>query len=81
MDADVAAYYLACSLGIMGPEDGSLDKFRDAKHVFWSANPLGEALVRFLDNLVECDVLEFQSDGVHYRWNGSFIGTWENKIR
>ena len=27
VDADVATYYLACSLGLMGPEDGTLDKF------------------------------------------------------
>jgi len=77
VDADVATYYLACCLGLMGPEDGSLHKFRDAKHVFWGASELGESLGRFLDTLVQRGVLEFKTDGLHYRWNSSFKGTWE----
>lgn len=78
-DSDVATYYLACCLGLMGPEDGSLDCFRNAKHVFWSANQLGEALGRFMDQLVECGVLEFDDAGTNtrYRWNPSFKGSWE----
>jgi hypothetical protein len=78
VDADVATYYLACCLGLMGPEDGSLDGFRDAKHVFWGANELGESLGRFMDQLVACGVLEFdQQTSYRYRWNPSFKGSWE----
>jgi hypothetical protein len=79
VDADVATYYLACSLGLMGPEDGSFEEFRGAKHVFWSANQLGDALGRFMDTLVECGVLEFAGTGnmPAYRWNSSFKGDWE----
>jgi hypothetical protein len=75
VDADIATYYLACCLGLMGPEDGSLDRFRDAKHVFWGANELGENLGRFLESLVACGVLEERD--LRYRWNSAFKGTWE----
>jgi len=79
VDSDIATYYLACCLGLMGPEDGSLDGFRNAKHVFWGANGLGEFLGRFLDQLVEHGVLEFDDSGTsyRYRWNPSFKGSWE----
>jgi hypothetical protein len=64
----------------MGPEDGSLDGFRRAKGVFWSKNVLGETLRHFMQQLVQCGVLEFDdSDGrYHYRWNPSFRGYWES---
>ena len=79
VEGDVAEYYLACSLGIMKPEDGSLDGFRRAKHVFWSRNELGESLRDFMQNLVERGVLEFDDSGgrYHYRWNPTFKGSWE----
>jgi len=78
-DADVATYYLACCLGLMGPEDGSFNGFHNAKHVFWSANRLGESLGHFMDELVACGVLEFDDSGTNcrYRWNRSFKGSWE----
>jgi hypothetical protein len=75
VDADVAMYYLACCIGLMGPEGGSLDKFRDAKDIFWSANEIGETLWRFLDSLVACGVLEKRE--LEYRWNSGFKGAWE----
>ena len=79
VDSDVATYYLACCLGLMGPEDGSLNEFHHAKHVFWGANQLGESLGRFMAELAECGVLEFDDEGTNcrYRWNPSFKGSWE----
>ena len=81
VDSDVATYYLACCLGLMGPEDGSFSDFRQAKAVFWGANELGESLGRFLDRLVECGVLEFDDTAPHYRfrWNPAFKGSWEDQ--
>jgi hypothetical protein len=78
-DFDVATYCLACCLGLMGPEDGTLAEFRRAKHVFWGANPLGEVLSHFMQGLVNCGVLEFDDSGPNcrYRWNRSFHGSWE----
>jgi hypothetical protein len=78
-DSDVATYYLACCLGLMEPDDGSLAGFRNAKRVFWGANPLGECLGRFIHELVACGVLEFDDSDTNsrYRWNPSFKGTWE----
>ena len=79
VDSDVATYCLACCLGLMGPEDGSLDGFRSAKHVFWGANELGESLGRFMDQLVACGVLEYDDSGTNsrFRWSPSFKGSWE----
>ena len=79
VDSDIATYYLACCLGLMGPEDGSLEEFRDAKHVFWSANDLGDSLGGFMQELVRCGVLEFDDSeaSYRYRWNPLFKGSWE----
>ena len=67
-DFDAAGYRLACCLGIFpngapGP-----------KHLYWGANPLGESLGRFLDELVSLGVLEFDDAGTNlrYRWNPAF---------
>ena len=76
VDADVAAYYLASCLGLVGQEDGSMDGFRDAKWVFCSGNPTGNALYAFLDKLVELGFLEFDAKGVKYRWNSAVSQTW-----
>jgi hypothetical protein len=48
-----------------------------AKHVFWSNNPLGNALHAILDRLVEIEALELNDD-VQYRWNSAFKGSWED---
>ena len=76
VDGDVATFYLACSIGIMLVEDGSLDGFRDAKWVFCSGNPTGDALWAFLDKLVELHFLEFDAVGTRYRWNPAVQATW-----
>jgi len=71
-DSDVAMYKLACSLGILPPEDGSFDGFRACKWVFRSANPLGDELGGFLSDLVACKVLEFDERTRRFRWNPSW---------
>jgi len=74
-DFDAAAYKLACCLGILPPDDGSTSGFGATKHLFWGANVLGESLGRFLDELVKCEVLEFDDKGTNlrYRWNPKFV--------
>lgn len=53
-DFDVAAHAIGVGLGVFGP--GS--KMRDHKHVFWTDNPLGNALDEVLHALVEGGVLD-----------------------
>lgn len=77
VDADVATYYLACCLGLMKEEDGTLDGFRDAKAVFCSRNEIGDALWQFIEALQKLSVLEFDDKDIKWRWNPSFKGDWE----
>jgi hypothetical protein len=78
VERDIAAYYLACSLGLMGPEDGSLEGFREVKHVFCSDNHLGLALDNFMLALVTSGVLEHDDVGSNdrFKWNPSLKGGW-----
>ena len=75
VDWDVAAYYLAQSLGLM---DEMVSFAKDAKHVFWTDNVLGNILHGILNELVSCQVLERRDEpDIQYRWNPSFKGSWE----
>ena len=67
-DLDLAAYDLAISMGIMTPEDSFATK---VKWVFWSNNPLGNALYGFLVDLVKIGVLE-KNDDDQVRWNQNY---------
>jgi hypothetical protein len=50
----------------------------DAKHVFWTDHPVGNALHKILSELVNVGALEFREDpDYQYRWNTSFVGSWE----
>ncbi len=71
-DADLAAYKLACALGILPPEDGSYDGFRTCKSLFWGANPLGESLGKFLDELAKNNVLKYDETQMKFKWNEDF---------
>ena len=73
-DVDVAEFYLARCLGIMGSD---VPTMASAKHVFWSANPVGDTLYEILQHLVRIGVLEHDEDESRYRWSSSFKGTWE----
>lgn len=66
---DLASYKLACSLGILPPEDGSYDGYQEFKSVFNSPNPLNEILIDFLSELADRDVLEFDEKREAFRWN------------
>ena len=75
-DIDVAGYELAVTLGLMDPEVHTFHL--RAKHVSWSAHPIGDLLVHILDLLAEARVLEKRNEpDYQYRWNEKFKGTWE----
>jgi hypothetical protein len=67
-DADGAAFQLALALGVLEP---TVDFTTQSKHLFWTDNPVGVALSRSLDCLVEAGVLDRDEDD-RYRWNASF---------
>ena len=74
-DQDGAAYLMSVALGLMNPEDAPFHT--KAKHVFWSAHPVGEALHGFLETLAALGVLERRDEpDVQYRWNREFRGSW-----
>ncbi len=71
-DSDYAAFFLAQSIGLM--KDVNFP--RQAKGVFWSDNPLGNALHRMLMELVDAGVLEYREEpDYQFRWNAQFVGT------
>ena len=74
-DFDHAMAALAVSIGIMSPDEDFTGR---AKHVFWSANPVGDALGRCLDELVEAGILLKEEGTPRFRWNPSFAGNWES---
>lgn len=65
-DFDVAQYELAVVLGLI-PE--GTDFAVDAKHIFWTNNPLGNLLVGLLVTLVDNGVLEYDAEESRYRWS------------
>lgn len=68
-DWDGAQFALAVALGIM--EDGPNSFQTKYKHVFWTANPLGDNLHKFLCALVELGILEQRSEpDDQFRWAG-----------
>jgi hypothetical protein len=74
-DWDGAMFCLAKSLGMM---DETVNFAVEAKHVFWSANPVGDFLGKTLDELVEIGFLEKRDEpDFQYRYNSAFTGSWE----
>jgi hypothetical protein len=78
VDADVATYYLACCVGLMKPEDGTLDGFRDAKYLFCGSSDVGSALWDFMNALEKLGILEFDEKRIKWRWNPKWKGDWED---
>ena len=74
-DMDFAQYALACSLGLMSPDDDPMGR---VKHVFWAANPIGDLLFRILGELVAAGILGHRDEpDYQYRWNQNYRGGWE----
>ena len=65
VDPDVAAYYLGVTLGLW-PYDDKFNTFSKYKWVFWTHNPLGNALGQALVAM-EGTVLETNMEQ-QYRW-------------
>jgi hypothetical protein len=74
-DFDIAGFEFARCIGLIRSDV----EFGRAKHVFWGANPAGEAIHRILfEELVKVGVLEVNpEDEIQVRWNSDFVGTWE----
>ncbi|HKE55113.1 MAG TPA: hypothetical protein VKB46_00370 [Pyrinomonadaceae bacterium] len=70
-DSDVAAFFLARSIGLMK----EVDFPAKVKHVFWTNNPVGNALHQMLMELVAAGVLEYREEpDYQFRWNPKFVG-------
>lgn len=70
-DVDLAQYWLACSLGLLEPDE-TLQVYRDSKGLFWSNNKHGNSLYAILQQLVQQGVLEYDEDELKMRWNTNF---------
>lgn len=74
-DCDGVAYDLALCLGLMSLE---IPFWGEAKHIFWTDNPIGNFLYNTLDQMVELGILEKRDEpDLQYQWNQSFKGSWE----
>jgi hypothetical protein len=64
-DVDAAQHLLAQCLGIFPLDASMIEK----KSVYWSDNPLGDALYRILEALVSAGVIEKRDEpDLQYRW-------------
>lgn len=65
-DSDVASFEVGVCLGFWPSGDES---FREQKGVFWTNNPLGNALFMLLGGLVRASMLESRDEpDLQYRW-------------
>jgi hypothetical protein len=71
-ERDVAEFYLARLLGIIGFD---VSFATDAKHLFWSDNAIGDALELILSSLTDLGALEVDEERIQVRWNAGF--NWE----
>lgn len=84
-DWDGAEYELGVMLGIFNRE---AQPFQTVKHLFWTDNPVGNALHECLEKLVAAGIFEGQgSDGdpetanTRFRWNREFKCVLEQPVR
>jgi predicted enzyme related to lactoylglutathione lyase len=74
VDVDNAGCAMGVCIGLIPPSEG----WARHKHVFWSNNPIGNMLYKWIDDLVAAGVLEKRDEpDIQYRWNKNFIGSWE----
>ncbi len=65
-DTDYASFQVGVCLGLW---PSGQESFRNKKGVFWSNNPLGNTLHKFMKGLVQASVLEFREEpDLQYRW-------------
>jgi len=77
-DFDVAAYELGVTLGLFEDDpQGTYEAFRANKGIFWSDNPLGNALYGILQSLAEQDFLDWDREESKYRWSPTAPGFQE----
>jgi hypothetical protein len=69
-DIDIVQHELGILLGIVDESKGSFA--REYKWVYWSNNPVGNALHDILMNLVEIEFLEYDEDEGKLRFNHKF---------
>jgi hypothetical protein len=78
-DWDGAAHALAQSIGLM---DRSLSINTDAKHLYWSDNPIGKALQAALESFTAAGFLERREEpDIQFRWRAAFRGSWGDRSR
>ena len=70
VDFDIAAYYLACVIGIVD-YDASFDEFRRTKALYWTDNKVGNLLYDMIGNMADAELLE-KDEERGYRWNKLF---------
>jgi len=67
-DIDLAAYYLAQCIGLL---DKNVSFSKDAKHIFWSNNAVGNAMYAVIDELVSEGILESRDEpDYQVKWGG-----------
>lgn len=70
IDVDQAQHAVAVSLGIV-------PKSVFPKAIYWSNNPIGNALYEILQSLTTAGILERRDEpDIQFRWNPNFIGDW-----
>lgn len=75
-DPDETAFLLGQVLGIFPPEGNLHEGF---KWIFWTDNPLGNAIYEFAHNLVRVGALDRNEDE-QFRWNTRWDPTrYENR--
>lgn len=72
-DADGAMHAVAVCLGLMPSDWGWV--LSNAKWVFWSDNPTGNALFGMLRSLVEVGVLQENEEG-RFQYNPDYATPW-----
>ena len=70
-DIDMIQHDIAQRLGIVAADVS----MADVKGLYWTANPIGDALAKFVFALVQAGVLEASAhDETVMRWNPAFDG-------